>query len=410
MVRFSRRWLLCCLLPLQIRANELVCAEMANASCDTVMLIQETRSSRSGKPHRDTGKLRREECEGFKCQRGVKLQPPKRGKDGKDSKQALNETESEYQFQINEDGKWNTYYLPGATIYNKRTVNYGINDKYYLMASDTTDYSNAANFHKVILAGKTMIATINLNGAGCGCNVNFFLVNMPASSPGQYGDYYCDANCVGGNCCAEFDINEMNTHALQVTNHNCGEPPESWNCDGDGDPLIKFLPGEYGPGSSNTINTDNPFNFSLQALEVIKGSDSENYLQVFARLWQDGKTVMKSMGGQGSPLNSQWGNLAAGMVLVIDYWESGDLTWLDGASCTAPETCSGAHADLSDMKLITNALETPANCPDSTATGCSCDSVNYNEDDGTECWCVCACSKTSLVPRCTWSGYHPFWR
>ena len=35
---------------------------------------------------------------------------------------------------------------------------------------------------------------------------------------------------------------------------------------------------------------------------------------------------------------------------VIDYWESGDLTWLDGASCTAPETCSGAHADLSDMQ------------------------------------------------------------
>jgi hypothetical protein len=41
------------------------------------------------------GKLRTEECEGFKCQRGVKLQPPKRGKDGK---QAVNEKESEYQF------------------------------------------------------------------------------------------------------------------------------------------------------------------------------------------------------------------------------------------------------------------------------------------------------------------------
>jgi hypothetical protein len=37
----------------------------------------------------------------------------------------------------------------------------------------------------------------------------------------------------------EASLEEMNTHALQVTNHNCGEPPESWNCDGNGDPLIK---------------------------------------------------------------------------------------------------------------------------------------------------------------------------
>jgi len=36
-------------------------------------------------------------------------------------------------------------------------------------------------------------------------------------------------------------IQEMNTHALQITNHNCGDPPESWNCDGNGDPLIKSL-------------------------------------------------------------------------------------------------------------------------------------------------------------------------
>ena len=32
---------------------------------------------------------------------------------------------------------------------------------------------------------------------------------MPAAEPGQY-IYYCDANCVGGNCCNEYDINEMN--------------------------------------------------------------------------------------------------------------------------------------------------------------------------------------------------------
>ena len=32
-----------------------------------------------------------------------------------------------------QDGVWNTYFLPGANIIDKRTVEYGINDKYYLM-------------------------------------------------------------------------------------------------------------------------------------------------------------------------------------------------------------------------------------------------------------------------------------
>eukprot|EP00913_Durusdinium_trenchii_P031576 g29568.t1 len=44
------------------------------------------------------------------------------------------------------------------------TVQYGVNDKYYLMKSDTTDYANPANFEMVKLAGKTMVTTIDLHG------------------------------------------------------------------------------------------------------------------------------------------------------------------------------------------------------------------------------------------------------
>ncbi|CAL1154019.1 unnamed protein product [Cladocopium goreaui] len=54
---------------------------------------------------------------------------------------------------------------------------------------------------------------------------------------------------------------------------------------------------------------------------------------VYARLWQNGKTVMKQFGGVGSPVNSQWKNLADGMVLVVDYWQSQNLNWLDGVGC-----------------------------------------------------------------------------
>ncbi|CAK9000092.1 unnamed protein product [Durusdinium trenchii] len=244
----------------------------------------------------------------------------------------------------NVDGTMKEYYLPGANIINDgTTVQYGVNNKYYLMNHDTTDYQDASNFEKLQVAGQTLITTIALNGASCGCNVNFFLVNMPAETPGEYGDYYCDANCVGGNCCAEFDLAEMNNQALQITNHNC-------------DPVMRFVPPEFGPGS-DTIDTTQPFNYSLTFHQNIYGDgDPNNNLVAYARVWQHDTAVVKSFGGQGSALNSQWQNLADGMVLVVDYWESGSMQWLDGTGCGYgyEEQCGGELADVGNWKLISN--------------------------------------------------------
>ena len=70
------------------------------------------------------------------------------------------------------------------------------------------------------------------------------------SHPGEYGDCYCDANCVGGNCCnelrllkkekppalmqfrpiQEFDLNEMNTHAVQACAGLCSKALHSDQC------------------------------------------------------------------------------------------------------------------------------------------------------------------------------------
>ena len=317
------------------------------------------------------------------------------------------------EFQVQEDGTWNTYFLPGASITDKRAVTYGINDKYYLMKYNTADYSKADNFKMIQLNGKTLITEVNLNGAGCGCNVNFFMVSMPAASPGQYGDYYCDGNCVGGNCCPEFDTNEMNTNALQVTNHNCWNPWSKNTCDGNGDPEMKFYPGEYGPGGNNAIDTNKPFFFSVQVREVIVGDGSpDNHLIVETRAWQGDKVVAKSMGGVNNPMNGMWGNFANGMVLVIDYWQSQDLTWLDGSACHAPEYCSGNKATLSNMQLISNDNpQLSASCPSSDGSDCSWAHQGNgacNNDDASEGWCRCCCTETALVPRCLWSGYSAF--
>lgn len=349
-------------------------------------------------------------CKGFKCERGH----PAWGATSAHSHSHAHSGSSSG-FAVNMDGSVKTFYLPGATILNgASTVQYGVNDKYYLMKSDTTDYANPANFEMVKLAGKTMVTTIDLHGANCGCNVNFFLVSMPAGPAGQYNDHYCDANCVGGNCCAEFDINEMNDHALQITNHNCYGTPSKGSCDGDGNPMMRFGPPEYGPGSWYTIDTTKPFQFALQISEEIVGENSpDNHLIVYARLWQDGKTLKKSFGGVGSSINSQWKNLADGMVLVVDYWKSNDLTWLDGNGCGYghSEYCSSNRADLSNMAIISNDLETEEDCP--TPGDCKCDWFHKGmalDDDGSECWCRCGgCHVSPLVPRCTWSGYKPKW-
>ncbi|CAK9015922.1 3(4)-beta-glucanase AFUA_2G14360 (Mixed-linked glucanase AFUA_2G14360) [Durusdinium trenchii] len=302
----------------------------------------------------------------------------------------------------NVDGTMKEYYLPGANIINDgTTVQYGVNNKYYLMNHDTTDYQDASNFEKLQVAGQTLITTIALNGASCGCNVNFFLVNMPAETPGEYGDYYCDANCVGGNCCAEFDLAEMNNQALQITNHNC-------------DPVMRFVPPEFGPGS-DTIDTTQPFNYSLTFHQNIYGDgDPNNNLVAYARVWQHDTAVVKSFGGQGSALNSQWQNLADGMVLVVDYWESGSMQWLDGTGCGYgyEEQCGGELADVGNWKLISNDQEDAADCP--SQGSCKCDWFNPDTmataDDGSECWCRCGgCKVSPLVPRCSWSGYTPSW-
>lgn len=394
-----------CLLPQLVASASCQDGAESDGTCENTAMLQ--------KPQLKTtpvkaGPVPTMNCTGFKCERGVPVFGAGAGKAG------LMQSTGSGAFDVNFDGKLDKTYLPGANVIDGSTVQYGINDKYYLMKSDTTDYANPDNFQKIKLAGKTMITEIKLNGANCGCNVNFFLVSMPAGPAGQYNDHYCDANCVGGNCCAEFDINEMNDHALQITNHNCYGTPTKGSCDGEGSPMVKFGPPEYGPGNWHTIDTTQPFKFALQVEEVIVGdNDPGNHLMVYIRLWQNGKSVMKSFGGVGNGVNSQWKNLADGMVLVVDYWQSRNLNWLDGIGCGyGAEYCSGHRADLSKMQIISNNLETAESCPDVGA--CKCDWFNAEtmklSDDCSECWCRCGgCKATTLTPRCLWSGYKPIW-
>jgi len=256
---------------------------------------------------------------------------------------------------INEDGNWTKYYLPGAAIENGgKTVKYAPPFRYYLMKKPTTDYSKAENFYKPIFPGKTFTVDMQLTNVGCGCNLNFYLVDMPVPEAGKDHDHYCDGQCFEDmGCCAEFDMNEGNNAVQQITNHACTNDYEGhpdWACHKWGEPEVKMTPQEFAGGSGSLIDGDKPFTFS-QEFRMI-GEE----LQVITTITQGEQKVVKTM-GPNAQLQAmlKTGSLEKGMAFVTGYWTAPDMNWLDGAVCGGgAESCSGAPAYISNWRITTN--------------------------------------------------------
>jgi len=267
--------------------------------------------------------------------------------------------------KINEDGVINEYYLPGANITEDGSaVKYLPPWRFYLMKTGTTDYQNADNFYKPQFMGKTFTVEIDFgqDGAACGCNINFYLVDMPVTEAGEEGDYYCDAQCfVGKGCCAEFDMNEGNDRVQQVTNHACtgkgsynGHP--DWECNKWGDPEVKTVPSDFGPGQQHTINTNEAFTYS-QVFDA-NGGD-----MIFTTtMSQNGRTKVLQMGPGNAQLNHMMteGSLERGMAFVTGYWYASDMNWMDGDTCgSGAETCNQRPVTIRNWRITTNGAPIP---------------------------------------------------
>merc|ERR1712176_1037365 len=295
------------------------------------------------------------------------------------------------QIMINEDGVFNTGYLPGATTLDGgKTVKYTPPYRFYLMKNPTTDYSNADNFYMPPFAGKTFSVDIDFkrNGPSCGCNLNFYLVDMPWPTEGQDKDYYCDAQCFPWlGCCAEFDMNEGNMDVQQITNHACTRDYNShpdWQCNKWGDPEVKTHSSDFGPGSDHTIDSGKPFTFS-QRFDV-SGDD----FTFTTTMTQDGRQVVQRMGPGSAQLNAMLEEIKKGMVFVTGYWFSEDMNWMDGELCgSGPEHCNMNPAYLSNWRLTTNDGPAPGPPPPApTPAGGKCcwgGCTNCNTDPGN--WC-----------------------
>lgn len=133
------------------------------------------------------------------------------------------------------------------------------------------------------LLGKQLNYTVDLSTSGCGCNAALYLVGMPGHNssqqpaPGQGGDFYCDANDVGGVWCPEVDIAEANNMAYQATPHRCAAPTGLWypSCDKSGCGRNTYRhcgPSCYGPGGAYTIDTTKPFVVSTSFVTDASGT------------------------------------------------------------------------------------------------------------------------------------------
>jgi hypothetical protein len=138
----------------------------------------------------------------------------------------------------------------------------------------TSSWMDPNQFYQPDLLGGSIEYDIGLNDVGCGCNAAFYMVSSPGKNengslnPGPAGDYYCDANNVGGQWCPEMDLMEANKYAWRMTPHKCDAPNGSghyYNCDraGCGKSLHDISWDTYGPGTQYRINTNNWFHVKI---------------------------------------------------------------------------------------------------------------------------------------------------
>jgi len=218
----------------------------------------------------------------------------------------------------------------GTVTTSSNSVTTGLGPRFYLANSCATAFSKTV-FQKINLLGATISFTADLSNVGCGEDAAFYFVGMPASSIGGNGDYYCDANCVGGSCCTEMDVMEANRHSLQITPHMCTAATSG--CDANGCALnTKTIPNGFGPSTSFTINTLNPFTLSITFQS--SGGQLSSIVSVISQGTKSITLTHNSALCGSNYLPGMTTGLTGGMVAVWSFW-SGSMGWLDSSACSS---------------------------------------------------------------------------
>jgi len=212
-----------------------------------------------------------------------------------------------------------------------------------------------------LLAGSISF-TVDLSRVGCACNLAFYFVSAPArdvdgipiagNTTYAPGNYYCDANQVGGQWCPEVDVMEANTHAFQATPHKCDPPVGDrhyTHCDRAGCAQnTRYMNQAYGPGPSFSINTLQPFKVTTEFW-----ASGSTLTGMKTTLQQgDHQVVLDHSNCDAAYLGALSKAMEAGMSLRITYWgdKAETMSWLDSPPC-GKQSCKGEPATISDISV-----------------------------------------------------------
>mmetsp|Transcript_42148 Transcript_42148/g.83799 ORF Transcript_42148/g.83799 Transcript_42148/m.83799 type:complete len:234 (-) Transcript_42148:123-824(-) len=207
------------------------------------------------------------------------------------------------------------------------------------------------------LLGRTLRYTVDLSGAGCGCNAALYLVAMPqVKHPTACGDYYCDANAICGARCVEIDIQEANTRAWYTSVHAAEDP--AGHGGGYGAGRRTWNATEYGPNGT-CIDTDQPFQVAATFARAKLTSGPLGALEV--TLSQVGKPCPLTVridkypqpGGELDGFDEISKALEGGMTPVVSYWGAGEsMRWLDGPGIDNEGPCGAENASRCSDSVV----------------------------------------------------------
>merc|ERR1712165_142975 len=220
----------------------------------------------------------------------------------------------------------------------------------YFAKDPVDDFSNPDVYWQTPLLGNHFSFDVDLSRVGCHCNAAAYFIQMPgynsgqSPEPGEGGDYYCDANKVGGNYCPEYDNFEGNKYTMASTLHTCNYvPPNFYDwCDGGGCQTNAFnaVPNMMCPEDHCTINTNKPF--TVSHAHGTGGDGTMSYVNNWFS--QEGRTADFNVCSDSNYVKNM-GYSLGGIVFSASLWGGPgiDMSWLDGMTgcqgeCNIQET------------------------------------------------------------------------